>query len=135
MSRFESLILGVAVTALCVALPALAQPVSEVVIFPAAMEPETLRTVLGTTVMFRNRSERPIEVQFAGYRGWHHVSETAAGIAVTFHRTGRHPYVVRFSGRDRAHVHGVVEVDAAISSPRPLPICTTIRVEEVCLEP
>ena len=85
--------------------------------------------------MFRHRSERPIEVQFVGYRGRHHVWETPEGLAVIFHRTGRHPYVVRFSGSDRAHVHGVVEVDAAISSARPLPICTTIRVEEVCLEP
>lgn len=135
MTRFQSVILGVAVIALSLAGPAQGQPVVEVVIFPAAVEPETVRTVLGTTVAFRNRSGRPIEVQFVGYRGWHHVSETPEGAVVIFHRAGRHPFVVRFSGSDQGHVHGVVEVDAASRPPRSTPVCTTVKVQDVCLEP
>jgi hypothetical protein len=123
------------VLALCFTVPGWAQPVAEIVIQPAAVEPAVLRTVLGTTVMFRNRSQRPIEVEFVGYRGWHHVSETPEGIAVTFHRTGWHPFVVRFSGTDLGHLHGVVEVDAASRPTRALPVCTSIIVRDVCLEP
>ena len=135
MRCFESLVVGFALIALCFTPAAQADPVSEVVILPAAVEPERLRTVLGATVMFRNRSGRPIEVQFVGYQAWHHVSETPKGVAVVFHQTGRHPFVVRFPGSDRAHVHGVVEIDAASGSRRSTPVCSTIRVEEVCLEP
>ena len=126
---------AVALMTLCSAIPLNAEPVAEIVIHPGAVAPEVLRTVLGATVMFRNRSQRPVEVEFVGYRGWHHVSETPEGIAVIFHRAGRHPFVVRFSGTDRAHLHGVVEVGAASSPTRELPVCTSITVREVCLEP
>lgn len=129
------LILGIAAIALSFSVPGHGQPVAEIVIQPAAVEPEVLRTTFGTTVMFRNRSQRPIEVQFAGYRGWHHVSETPEGVAVIFHRAGRHPFVVRFSGSDQAHVHGAVEVGVASSPTGVLPVCTTINVQALCLEP
>ena len=134
MIRLRFLIFAVTALTLCSAVPLEATRGTEVVISAGAVEPEMLRTVLGSTVIFRNRSQRSIEVQFVGYRGWHHVSETREGVVVVFHQTGRHPFVVRFSGSDQAHVHGAVEVDAASSAARATPACGTIRIEDVCLE-
>lgn len=134
MSSCYRLVLGIIAVG-CFAGPIQAQPVSEVVVYALTVEPETLRTVLGTSVMFRNHSGRSIDVQFVGYRGWHHVSRTPDGVAVVFHQTGPHPFVVKFSDSDQAHLHGVVEVAPASGSP-PLPFdCSTIRVGQVCLEP
>ena len=124
--------------------PVWADDVDEVVIEAARVSPEVLRTSIERKTIFRNRSNRPIDVTFEGYAGQHHISEIMGQVWVIFHRPGRHCYVVRFSAVEGNHLHGVVDVEPAPSrrSPsdpdterREFPACNGITVTDVCYQP
>ena len=109
--------------------------IGEVVISATALQPEVLKISTNRTVLFRNLSERPVDVAFLGYAGMHHGSERRPYIEVAFHAAGRHPYVVRFASSNAGHLHGVVEV-ADTPTERPsaadLPVCNGMTVSGVC---
>lgn len=107
----------------------------EVVIERQAVKPGVVRIAIDRTIVFVNRSGKPIHVTFLGYRGMHHVSETSGQLKVVFHRAGRHPYVVTPADGHESHLHGLVEVDTSPSHGRELPVCTGLVVKDVCLEP
>src|SRR5712691_9473970 len=73
--------------------PVWAEDVEEIVVEAARVSPEVLRTSIERKTIFRNRSNRPIDVTFEGYAGQHHVSEIMGQVWVVFHLPGRHRYV------------------------------------------
>jgi hypothetical protein len=112
--------------------------IGDVVISATALQPEVLKISISRTVLFRNLSERAVDVAFLGYAGMHHVSERGAHIEVVFHGAGRHPYVVRFASSNAGHLHGVVEVaDTPTEGPgaTDLPVCTGVTVSGICYSP
>ena len=114
--------------------PARADDPIEIVIEATGARPEVLRTAIDRTVVFRNRSGRPLDVSFLGYRGMHHVSEASGQLTVVFHLAGRHPYVVMFGGSYKSHLHGMVEVDPNPSHIREPLVCNGLRIMDACLE-
>ena len=107
----------------------------EIVIERGGVKPDVLRTAIDRTVVFVNRSGKPIDVSFLGYRGMHHVSETSGQLTAVFHRAGRHPYVVTFGNSYEGHLHGSVEVDPDPSHRQETPVCTGVSVRYICMEP
>jgi hypothetical protein len=105
----------------------------EIVVEATKVRPEVLRAAIDRTVVFRNRSGRPMDVSFLGYRGMHHVSETSGQLTVVFHLAGRHPYVVMFGDAYEGHLHGVVEISPDRSHERELPVCDGLKILGVCL--
>lgn len=106
----------------------------EIVVEATRVRPEVLRAAIDRTAVFRNRSGRPIDVSFLGYRGMHHVSETSGQLTVVFHLAGRHPYVVMFGDAYEGHLHGVVEISPDRSHERELPVCNGLRIMSICIE-
>lgn len=108
---------------------------AEVLIERQAVKPALLRIAIDRTIRFINRSGKPIDVTFLGYRGMHHVSESSDQLTVAFHHSGRHPYIVTFGDSDEGHLHGLVEVDASPSHGREPPVCTGLVIREACISP
>ena len=125
------LLLGVTVTSRSLAR---ADDPIEIVVEATRVRPEVLRTAIDRTVVFRNRSARPIDVSFLGYRGMHHVSEASGQLTVVFHLAGRHPYVVTFGDSYEGHLHGIVEISPDPSHERELPVCNGLKITGVCIE-
>lgn len=107
----------------------------EVLIDHHAVKPALLRIAIDRTILFVNRSGKPIDVTFLGYRGMHHVSESSGQLTVVFHHAGRHPYIATFGDSDESHLHGLVEVDASPSHGREPPVCTGLIVRDTCISP
>jgi plastocyanin len=124
-----TLALGITATALSV--PAAAR--DEIVISAAALEPPALETVVGHRVTFVNRSGHIVHVEFPGDRSQHYVFQVPGEIWAVFHRPGRHPYVVHFSGDESRGLSGAVEVaDDPSAGPH---TCSGLTVMGTCIEP
>jgi len=107
----------------------------EVLVERQAVKPALLRIAIDRTIVFVNRSGKPIDVTFLGYRGMHHVSESSGQLTVVFHHAGRHAYIVTFGDSDESHLHGLVEVDASPGHGREPPVCTGLIVRDTCISP
>lgn len=109
---------------------------AEVVIEAGALTPQVLTIPSDEVVVFVNNSGRMVHIDFLGRADEHHVFQVAGRIRATFHRLGRHPYVVHFAtGGARAELRGVVEVQASRTPRREPPVCTGVSVQEICIEP
>jgi plastocyanin len=109
---------------------------AEIAIEGGALQPAELTVDSGETVMFVNRSGRLVHLEFAARPEGHHVFQVPGLIRATFHRPGRHPYVVHFeSGGPPAELRGVVSVQESREPYREPPVCRSVTVEEICLEP
>ena len=132
MSTRRLLILAACVGAL------LATPVSgaaaEIVIDAGALTPGVLTVEADESVTFVNRSGRVVHLDFLGRADEHHVFQVPGRIRATFHRAGRHPYVVHFETAPRGELQGVVEVREPESPRSQLPVCGGVSVGDVCLE-
>jgi hypothetical protein len=116
------------------AVPSAGSPASQIVIEAEALVPPLLTTTVDQTVVFVNRSGRVVHIDFLGDAGEHHVFQVPGRIRATFHRPGRHPYVVHFETHPRGELTGAVEV---VEAARPLEeprICSGITIEEMCIE-
>lgn len=121
-----------------------AQDVDEIVIDNNRVHPDVFRTSIERKTLFRNRSDRQIDVTFEGYAGQHHVSEDMGQLWVVFHRPGKHRYVVRFTDSEVEHLHGVVDVEPASvreiqdgpgAARREPPVCNGVTVMQLCYSP
>jgi plastocyanin len=109
---------------------------AEIVIEGGVLHPAELTVDAGETVMFVNRSGRLVHVEFAAQPEGHHVFQVPGLIRATFHRLGRHPYVVHFEpGGPPAELRGVVSVQESREPYREPPVCRSVTVEGLCLEP
>ena len=107
---------------------------AEIVIDAGALRPTLLTVESDESVTFTNRSGRVVHLEFLGRADEHHVFQVPGQIRATFHRAGRHAYVVHFETPPRAELHGVVEVREPASPPSQPPVCNGVSVEEICLE-
>ena len=109
---------------------------AEIVIEAGALAPVELSVDFGETVRFANRSGRLAHIEFAPHPEGHHVFQIPGLIRVTFHRSGRHPYVVHLDdGVPRAELRGVVTVaESRTSNGEPL-VCRGQALEGICVEP
>lgn len=109
---------------------------AEVVIEAGALVPAELTVESGEMVMFVNRSDRSVHIAFAAQPEGHHVFQIPGVIRATFHRIGRHPYVVHLGSADpRPQLRGVVNVLESRTPYREPPVCRGVAVEEICIEP
>ena len=110
---------------------------AEVVIETSALVPAELTLDSGDTVMFVNRSGHRVHIEFAPRPEGHHVFQIPGVIRATFHRAGRHPYVVHFEpGAPHTELRGIVDVHESRTPPRESFECRGLRiVEEICIEP
>jgi len=76
----------------------------EVLVERQAVKPAILRIAIDRTIVFVNRSGKPVDVTFLGYRGMHHVSESSGQLTVVFHHAGRHPFRGHLLLERHAHV-------------------------------
>ena len=126
-----------AVSLLCllVLLP-LTAVAGEVVIQNSALTPAELTVDTGDPVMFVNSSGHRVHIEFAPRPEGHHVFQIPELIRATFHRAGRHPYVVHFeSGAPHAKLWGIVNVHESPTPSRESPVCRGVNVEDICIEP
>lgn len=107
---------------------------AEIVIDAGALTPALLTVESDESVTFVNRSGRVVHLDFLGRADEHHVFQVPGRIRATFHRAGRHPYVVHFETAPRAELRGVVEVREPESPRSQLPVCNGVSVGEICLE-
>jgi hypothetical protein len=116
----------------------LATPVAgaaaEIVIDAGALTPAVLIIESDESVTFVNRSGRVVHLEFRGRADEHHVFQVPGRIRATFHRAGRHPYVVHFETAPRAELQGVVEVREPASARSQPPMCNGVSVGEICVE-
>lgn len=108
---------------------------AEVVIEANALTPAELTVASDEAVVFVNRSGRLIHIDFLGRADEHHVFQVPGRIRATFHRVGRHPYVVHFESGPRAELRGVVNVQKSPVPRDGIPVCRGVSVEEICIEP
>jgi plastocyanin len=114
-------------------LPAVA---AEIAIEAAALVPAELTVEFGETVRFANRSGRAVHIEFAPHPEGHHVFQVPGTIRATFHRAGRHAYVVHLeSGGPRTELRGVVNVNESRTPDRHVPACGGRALEDICIEP
>jgi plastocyanin len=107
---------------------------AEIVIEAGALTPALLTVESDDSVTFVNRSGRVVHLEFRGRADEHHVFQVPGRIRATFHRAGRHPYVVHFETPPRAELQGVVEVQEPASPRSQPPVCSGVSVGEVCIE-
>jgi hypothetical protein len=81
-----------------------------------------------------NRSGRVVHLEFRGPADEHHVFQVPGLIRATFHRAGRHPYIVHFETPPRAELQGIVDVREPASPRSQLPVCSGVSVGEICIE-
>jgi len=107
----------------------------EIVIEANALHPEVLMTEPEHRVLFTNRSDRTVHIQFIMKNGdQHHLVQVPEQIWAIFHQVGRHPFVVHFLDRAVPDLHGAVEVVGdPYGRPDPL-VCSGITVMGACLE-
>ncbi len=124
---------GILALAFSFAAPAGAADVTEIVVEADGVRPPVAHVALDVPVRFVNRTRRDIHVELLGPEGEHHVVNVPARIWASFHRPGRHPFVVHAVRSGREIARGVVEVaeEAPRTSP---PVCGWITVEGVCIE-
>ena len=109
---------------------------AEVVIEADRLAPPELTADFGETVTFVNRSARLVHIEFAPRPEGHHVFQVPGQIRATFHRSGRHPYVVHLElGGTRAALQGVVNVNESRTPDREPPVCHGRTLEGICVEP
>jgi hypothetical protein len=107
---------------------------AEIVIEATALTPVALTIEADEPVTFVNRSGRPVHLEFAGRAEEHHVFQVPGHIRATFHRPGRHPYVVHWETRPRGALRGVVDVRERTTPRDDVGVCRGITVEENCIE-
>jgi plastocyanin len=116
----------------------LATPVAgaaaEIVIDAGALVPALLTVESDDSVTFVNRSGRVVHLEFRGPADEHHVFQVPGLIRATFHRAGRHPYIVHFETPPRAELQGIVDVREPASPRSQLPVCSGVSVGEICIE-
>ena len=109
----------------------------EILIGAMALQPEVMVTQPERRVLFTNRSNRSVHIQFnmKNPNGeQHHLVQAPGQIWAVFHQVGRHPFVVHFLDRTAPDLHGAVEVlDEPYGRPDPL-VCSGITVMGACLE-
>lgn len=121
-------VLGVAVAATTAA-----DDVTDIVVEANGLRPPVAHVQIDTAVRFVNRTQIDIHLEFFGDRGEQHVVNVPGQISATFHRPGRHPFVVHVGSTGRELARGVIDV--ADASPRNgLPVCGWVTVESICLE-
>lgn len=121
------------VLGLAVAATTSAADVTEIVVEANGLRPPAAHAALDAPVRFVNRTNGDIHIELLGDRGEHHVVNVPGQIWASFHRPGRHPFVVHVGSTGRELARGVVDVpeDPARDG---LPVCGWITVEGICYE-
>ena len=108
----------------------------EVVIETAALVPAELTVDSDRTVTFVNRSGSRVHIEFSAQPEGHHVFQVPGVMRATFHRLGRHPYVVHFEpGSPDTELRGAVNVLESRTPYSEPPVCRGVTVAEICVEP
>jgi hypothetical protein len=104
----------------------------QIVIKARSLEPRVLETVTGRRVTFVNRSGQAVHLDFWGDAAEHRVFQVPGEIWAIFHRPGRHPYMVHFSGDETVGLHGVDVKEDPSAGPH---TCGGFTVMGTCIEP
>ena len=107
---------------------------AEIVIEAGVLTPAVLTVESDDSVTFVNRSGRVVHLDFLGPADEHQVFQVPGRIRATFHRAGRHPYVVHFETAPRAELRGFVEVREPEWPRSQPPVCSGVSVGDICLE-
>ncbi|HET9497558.1 MAG TPA: hypothetical protein VFP83_04465 [Candidatus Limnocylindria bacterium] len=107
---------------------------AEIMIESGALTPALLTIESDDSVTFVNRSGRVVHLDFLGPADEHQVFQVPGRIRATFHRAGRHPYVVHFETAPRAELRGFVEVREPEWPRSQPPVCSGVSVGDICLE-